>query len=77
MRLPVLVSTAAVGLPTAASAHIGHIGTLAGHDHWVAGAAIGAAVAVTIWGAMAGKKSRTAEQDDDPEAEDLPEAEEA
>jgi hypothetical protein len=60
-------------LPSAASAHLGHFGALAGHDHWVAGAAIGAAVAVAAWGVLAGKKARTSEekagQDADAEAE--------
>ena len=39
-----------------ASAHVGHLGEFAGHDHWVAGAALGAALAVSIWGALKGKK---------------------
>lgn len=35
-----------------AAAHPGHLGGLAGHDHWVAGIAIGAAVGVSIWGIL-------------------------
>lgn len=49
---------------TAASAHPGHWGELAGHDHWIAGAAIGLAGLAAIWGALKGKKS----EEDAPEA---------
>lgn len=47
-----------------ARAHVGHLGEVAGHDHWVAGIAIGAAVAVGIWGALKGGKATRA--DDTP-----------
>ncbi|WP_373355736.1 DUF6732 family protein [Pseudoroseicyclus sp. CXY001] len=47
--------------PGLALAHIGHLGAVAGHDHWVAGAAIGAAVAVAAWGAWKGRKDKDAE----------------
>jgi hypothetical protein len=43
-------------LPGPALAHLGHVGAVAGHDHWVAGAAIGAAVALGVWGCMKGRK---------------------
>ena len=36
-------------LPSAASAHSGHLADLAGHDHWVLGAALGAAAAAAAW----------------------------
>ncbi len=39
----------------AAQAHPGHLVDAAGHDHWMAGAAIGAAIAVGIWGALKGR----------------------
>lgn len=39
-----------------AAAHPGHLAGLSGHDHWVAGAAIGVAVAVGIWGAIKGRR---------------------
>ena len=49
-----------------ASAHVGHVGPLAGHDHWVAGVALGAALAVSIWGTLKGKKNvQEAEADTD------------
>ena len=56
-------------LPGAALAHVGHVGEFAGHDHVVAGVAIGAAVAVAAWGWLKGGKS-----DEEPE-EDIEEEE--
>lgn len=53
-----------------AMAHPGHIGDLAGHDHWVAGIALGLAGLVAVWGAVKGKK-----KDDQPA--DTPEEEPA
>lgn len=55
-------------LATPVRAHVGHLGELAGHDHWVAGAAIGAAAAVTLWGVLKGKK-KTEEPAEDAEEE--------
>lgn len=57
-------------LASPASAHVGHVGEFAGHDHWVAGAAIGIAAVITIWGALKGKN------DEEPKEEE-PEEEEA
>ncbi len=55
---------------SAAVAHPGHWGDLAGHDHWVAGAAIGLAGLAAIWGALKGKKAREdAEPEEEPEEE--------
>jgi hypothetical protein len=51
LLLPLLIV-----LPAPALAHLGHVGAVAGHDHWVAGAAIGAAVALGVWGWMKGRK---------------------
>ena len=59
--LPLLVL-----LPGPALAHFGHLGGAAGHDHWIAGAAVGAAVAVGVWGWWQGKKARP---EPEPEAE--------
>ena len=56
---------------SAASAHPGHWGELAGHDHWVAGAAIGLARLAAIWGALKGKK-----KSEEPEIEEEVEGEE-
>jgi hypothetical protein len=44
-----------------AHAHVGHIGDLAGHDHWVAAGAIGAAIALAGWNILKGKKDKDAE----------------
>lgn len=55
-----------------ALAHPGHIGEIAGHNHWLAGAAIGAAIAIAIWGAMKGKKGEEAEIESEEEIEAEP-----
>ena len=57
---------------TTAAAHPGHWGELIGHDHWVAGAAIGLAGLAAIWGALKGKKEKDA-----AEAEEETDSEEA
>ena len=33
-----------------ALAHVGHLGDLASHDHWVAAGALGVAGLVAVWG---------------------------
>ncbi len=53
--LPTLLAFVPALVPMPALAHVGHLGDLAGHDHWIAGAAIGAAVLAGLWGAWAGK----------------------
>lgn len=60
-----------VFIATPAAAHVGHIGEVAGHGHWVAGAAIGIAAAITLWGVLKGKKEVAPEEDatDEEEAE--------
>lgn len=54
-------------LASPALAHPGHLAGLAGHDHWVAGAAIGLAVLVGIWGAVKGGKKSEGEVESDAE----------
>ena len=49
-----------------ATAHPGHWAELAGHGHWVAGAAIGLAVVAGLWGVLKGEKET---DDDEPEPE--------
>ncbi|MFQ1699280.1 DUF6732 family protein [Loktanella agnita] len=66
----ILISLPMIFAASAASAHPGHWGELAGHDHWVAGAAIGLAGLAAIWGALKGKNK-------DPEPEQEPEEEAA
>lgn len=48
---------------TPAAAHPGHIADALGHDHWVAGAAVGIAILLGLWGALKGGR------DEKPEAE--------
>lgn len=56
---------ALVLLPGAAAAHPGHLGQLAGHSHWVAGAAIGAAIGIIALGwAKGGKKATSLDNPD-------------
>ena len=52
-----------------AAAHPGHLVEAAGHNHWVAGAAIGIAIAVGIWGALKGDKETDVEIEEDLEEE--------
>ncbi len=57
----------------AAQAHPGHLADLAGHDHWVAGAAIGIAILIGAYGALTGKsKTRDVADDDAVEEEEVP-----
>ena len=56
---------------SAASAHLGHFGDIAGHDHWIAAGAIGVAGLVAVWGALKGKKAE--EKAVEPEAADTDE----
>ena len=56
-----------------AQAHVGHLSGLAGHDHWIAGIAIGAAAGAALWGALKGKTDPEGEPEEeetaDPEEE--------
>ena len=55
---------------SAASAYPGHWADVAGHDHWVAGAAIGLAGLAALWGALKGKKAKAEEADEAEETGD-------
>ena len=63
MRIALIFLLLSAG--SAAQAHPGHIADLAGHDHWVAGAAIGIAILTGLLGALKGQKK----SDDAPESE--------
>ncbi|WP_342076690.1 DUF6732 family protein [Yoonia sp. SS1-5] len=65
----ILLSLMLVFAGSAAVAHPGHWADVAGHDHWVAGAAIGLAGLAAIWGALKGKKAKEDTADDAPEEE--------
>lgn len=54
-----------------AAAHPGHLADLAGHDHWVAGAALGAAILIGIMGAMKGKGKKAGPEDEAEADEEL------
>jgi hypothetical protein len=59
--------------PGAALAHLGHIADAAGHDHWIAGAAIGIAVTIGLYSAWKDRKrGQDAEPEQDTDAEETP-----
>ena len=58
---------------SAANAHPGHLIDLAGHGHWLAGIALGGAIAAGIWGALKGNAKDT----DEPEEVDEDQPQEA
>jgi hypothetical protein len=57
----------AILTPQAALAHVGHIGELAGHSHWIALGALGLA---TVVGALASRGGKRSEQPEDDAASD-------
>ncbi|KAF0675520.1 DUF6732 family protein [Profundibacterium mesophilum] len=61
MRLSILL--AALALPTPLLGHSGHLADLAGHDHWVAGAAAGIAIGLSAWAHLKGRRSRSENKD--------------
>ncbi len=63
-------------VPQMVFAHAGHWVDVAGHDHLLAGAAIGIAIAVGVAGALKGQgpKDETEEQDEDAADPELSEA---
>jgi len=61
-------------LPVPALAHIGHLGDVGGHDHWIALGGIAVAGAIALWGAR--KKPKDA-QPQAPDDIDTPDEEEA
>lgn len=67
-----LVST----FPSQVLAHAGHLGELAGHDHLVAGAALGIAIVIGVAGALAGK-ARDKDEAEPDDSEEAPEPSEA
>ncbi len=56
---------------TPAHAHLGHLGEVAGHGHWIGlGALAGAAILAGLLGK--GKKPEAEPEDDAPETEECP-----
>ena len=58
-----------IALASSASANIGHVGEVAGHDHWIAAGALGLALGLTLWAALKGRKDQNTETAEE-EAED-------
>ncbi|CUH82857.1 hypothetical protein TM5383_00039 [Thalassovita mediterranea] len=54
-----IYSIAALFWATTAQAHIGHLGDVAGHDHWIALGALGAAGVIALIAGLKGKKTDT------------------
>jgi hypothetical protein len=51
-----------ISLAGAGRADPGHLADVAGHDHWIAGAAIGIAIVLGVWNAAKGKKADAGQQ---------------
>lgn len=67
MRLLTLLS---ILIPAPVLADPGHLGDVAGHDHWVAAVAAGAAVAVGVRGWLKWRRENPAEAAPGAEAEE-------
>ncbi len=65
------LALALIALASSAAADAGHIAEVAGHDHWIAGAALGLALGLTLWAALKGKKGsdKLASEEEVEEAE--------
>lgn len=59
-----------------ATAHVGHLGEVAGHGHWLGAAALGGAIAIGLWQGLRAKGARSQSDSDTVEAEDIETAEE-
>ena len=46
-------------------AHPGHLTEVAGHNHWIAGAAIAVAVLISAWAVIQGSRQTRAEDEAD------------
>ena len=60
------------GLAGPAVAHPGHLVDLAGHNHWLAAAAIAAAAAAALWQATKGKRDEADAEDAEAEIDAEP-----
>ena len=61
-------------LAAPANAHVGHLGEVAGHDHWTLGAGLGVigAAAVAGWLKSRGKKAEPEPEAAEPAPEEQP-----
>lgn len=64
-----LILTALILLPAPALAHIGHLGEVAGHGHWIALGGIAIAGAIALLGNRK-KPEETQVEEDAPDAEE-------
>lgn len=62
----VLSALLTISAPSAAFAHAGHIGELAGHAHWVGVAALAGAAAIAGIAAWAGRKGDQTDDEEQP-----------
>ncbi len=70
-----LASVGAVALtPAAALAHVGHLAEVAGHGHWLAGVAIGTAIAIGLAQGLRGKSRDNEKAEAENTDEELQEA---
>lgn len=60
-------------LPSVAFAHAGHVIEAAGHNHWIALGAIGAAALAALWSKHKEKQQAEADSDEAEDAGDLEE----
>lgn len=67
MRLTLVLALMTAAGP--ALAHIGHIGEVAGHGHWIALGGIAIAGAIALLGGRK-KKTEDAQTDEDPQTEE-------
>ncbi|SFJ30209.1 DUF6732 family protein [Jannaschia pohangensis] len=66
LLLPALISTPAM-------AHVGHLGQVAGHDHWTIGVGLGVIAGAAVIGALKGRRKKDAA----PEADKTDEQEQS
>ena len=59
----------AIFASTPAEAHLGHVGEVAGHSHWIGLAAAGAAAAIAVAVSVLGKKKDAEKKVEDAERE--------
>ena len=62
-----ITAFAALMTATPAMAHSGHLSDVAGHDHWVAGIALGIAVGLGLWAALKDKSKPANDAEDEAE----------
>jgi hypothetical protein len=68
IRLPAFAGLLLISSP--ASAHLGHVGEMAGHSHWIGVAAASAAAAIAIAVSTLGKKKSAEEKDAEADSEE-------